>query len=49
MHLEVLRGGRELPGLPPRPEPSRLSGPDAAALAVLAVEAALSYRRVRRS
>jgi len=49
VHLEVLRGGRELPGLPPRPEPSRLSGPDAAALAVLAVEAALSYRRVRRS
>jgi DNA-binding SARP family transcriptional activator len=48
VHLEVLRAGREQPrrphpGVPPSP------GPDPAALARLALDAALSYRRAPRS
>jgi DNA-binding SARP family transcriptional activator len=49
VHLEVLRARREPHHAPPPPEPPRLRGPDPGALAGLAVEAALSYRRAPRS
>jgi DNA-binding SARP family transcriptional activator len=51
VHVEVLRAGREPPPAPPAPPaaPPPLRGPDAARMAGLALEAALSYRRAPRS
>jgi DNA-binding SARP family transcriptional activator len=45
VHLEVLRAGREQPR-GPRPAAPPVPGPDAAALARLAIDAALSYTHV---